>query len=417
MNFVIYAIPAFLLLILLEIYLDWRYQRHTYRFNDAINSLNLGMMSQVTGIAQKTVQFSAYLLVFDHIALWNLGRDSWWIWPFAFIAYDFCYYWFHRVSHEINLFWAGHVVHHQSEEYNLSTALRQSSGTFLGFLFYLPMALIGIEPYVLVTVGSLNLIYQFWVHTRHIHQMPAWYETIFVTPSNHRVHHAQNPIYMNKNHGGVFIVWDRLFGTFQPELEQEPVIFGVTKPLASWNPVWANLDVYWSLAKDSWRTEKWADKLKVWFKKTGWRPADVRKAYPNKRFDPYQQVKFDSPLSTRQKLYVALQHLTLIALVLQFILASATMSHSGILQGAALLVFTLFCQGYYQQQRSYLLVLETGKNLLLTALYYLYQGPDSAPYLLLWLLLASLLLVMSQSQKNKTIKQHHDRGDYESQQQ
>lgn len=396
MNIILFAIPLFLSLILLELYLDWRAQKQTYRFNDAINSLNLGMMSQVMGVAYKTLQFSVYVLIFQHLAPWSLGADSLWVYLFAFVAYDFCYYWFHRISHEINLFWAGHVVHHQSEEYNLSTALRQSSGGFFSFIFYLPLALIGIEPLVLLTVGSLNLVYQFWVHTRHINRMPEWYEAVFVTPSNHRVHHAQNPIYMNKNHGGVFILWDRWFGTFQDELPEEPVIFGITKPLQSWNPVWANLDTYWALIKDSWRTGAYRDKFKVFFSKTGWRPADVRKQFPNKFSNPYQQVKFDTPLNAAQKVYVFLQHLTLIGLVLYFLLSAAAFSVSTIWAGAVVIVFCLFCLGYYQQQRQHALLLEVGKNLALVLLALYWFGAAATWPAVGWLLLISVVLLRGQ---------------------
>lgn len=396
MNIILFAIPLFLTLILLELYLDWRAQKQTYRFNDTINSLNLGMMSQIMGVAYKTLQFSVYVLVFEYLAPWSLGTEALWVYLFAFVAYDFCYYWFHRMSHEINLFWAGHVVHHQSEEYNLSTALRQSSGGFFGFIFYLPLALVGIEPLVLLTVGSLNLVYQFWVHTRHINRMPDWYEAVFVTPSNHRVHHAQNPIYMNKNHGGVFILWDRWFGTFQPELAEEPVIFGITKPLQSWNPVWANLDTYWALIKDSWRTAAWRDKFKVFFSKTGWRPADVRKKFPSKFSNPYQQVKFDTPLHSAQKIYAFLQHLTLIGMVLYFLLAAAHFDLLTIWAGCALLVFCLFCLGYYQQQRRYAAWLENGKNLMLVVLAVQWFGSAAIVPALAWWLLQSATLLYSQ---------------------
>ena len=394
MSLIIYAIPLFFALILLELWLDWRKQKLTYRFNDALNSLNLGMMSQITAVALKTIQISFYVLIYQNISPIQLGLDSMWVWAFAFIAYDFSYYWFHRMSHEINVLWAGHVVHHQSEEYNLTTALRQTSGGFFGFMFYLPMALIGIDPYMLVTVGSLNLIYQFWVHTRHIKRMPAWYEAIFVTPSHHRVHHAQNPLYMNKNHGGVFILWDKWFGTFQAELDNEPVIFGITKPLASWNPIWANIDTYWALAKDSWRTERWQDKIAVWFKKTGWRPKDVRKKFPNKVFNPYQQVKFDSPLSQWQKIYAFSQHLTLIAVVLYYLLMAPSFDNTTIIIGCFFLLSMLFCQGYYQQQRSQHVLIELTKNvLLLVGLSFLI--PQSVLILItaLWLPITTFLLL------------------------
>ncbi len=157
----------------------------------------------------------------------------------AFVVYDFCYYWLHRLGHERNILWAAHSVHHQSEEYNLSTALRQTStGFLLSWIFYLPLAVLGVPLAVFITVAALNLLYQFWVHTRHIPKL-GWYEGFFVTPSNHRAHHAQNPLYMDRNYGGVFILWDRLFGTFQQEDDAEPPVFGVTRPLASWNPLWA----------------------------------------------------------------------------------------------------------------------------------------------------------------------------------
>ena len=394
MSLIIYAIPLFFALILLELWLDWRKQKLTYRFNDALNSLNLGMMSQITAVALKTIQISFYVLIYQNISPIQLGLDSMWVWAFAFIAYDFSYYWFHRMSHEINVLWAGHVVHHQSEEYNLTTALRQTSGGFFGFMFYLPMALIGIDPYMLVTVGSLNLIYQFWVHTRHINRMPAWYEAIFVTPSHHRVHHAQNPLYMNKNHGGVFILWDKWFGTFQAELDNEPVIFGITKPLASWNPIWANIDTYWALAKDSWRTERWQDKIAVWFKKTGWRPKDVRKKFPNKVFNPYQQVKFDSPLSQWQKIYAFSQHLTLIAVVLYYLLMAPSFDNTTIIIGCFFLLSMLFCQGYYQQQRSQHVLIELTKNvLLLVGLSFLIPQSVLIMITALWLPITTFLLL------------------------
>jgi sterol desaturase/sphingolipid hydroxylase (fatty acid hydroxylase superfamily) len=404
MSLIIYAIPLFFALILLELWLDWRKQKLTYRFNDALNSLNLGMMSQITAVALKTIQISFYVLIYQNISPIQLGLDSMWVWAFAFIAYDFSYYWFHRMSHEINVLWAGHVVHHQSEEYNLTTALRQTSGGFFGFMFYLPMALIGIDPYILVTVGSLNLIYQFWVHTRHINRMPAWYEAIFVTPSHHRVHHAQNPLYMNKNHGGVFILWDKWFGTFQAELDNEPVIFGITKPLATWNPIWANIDTYWALAKDSWRTERWQDKIAVWFKKTGWRPKDVRKKFPNKVFNPYQQVKFDSPLSSWQKIYAFSQHLTLIAVVLYYLLMAPSFDNTTIIIGCFFLLGMLFCQGYYQQQRSQHVLIELAKNvLLLVGLSFLIPQSVLIMITAMWLPLTTVLLLAGARKQTDTM--------------
>jgi len=201
------------------------------------------------------------------------------------VMYDFCYYWLHRLGHERTILWAAHVAHHQSEDYNLTSALRQTSTGFLfGWIFYIPMYLLGIPAEVVVTVGALNLIYQFWVHTQHIGKL-GWYEWIFVTPSNHRVHHAQNDIYLDRNYGGLFIIWDRLFGTYQEELDAEPVVYGIRGPLQSWNPVRALTHIYCDMAQDCWRTRRWRDKLKIWFARTGWRPADVAQRYPREKTD------------------------------------------------------------------------------------------------------------------------------------
>jgi alkylglycerol monooxygenase len=185
--------------------------------------------------------------------------------------------------------------------------LRQSGSSFLSWIFYLPMAILGFDAITLITVGSLNLIYQFWVHTRHIPKM-GWYEWVFVTPSNHRVHHAQNQVYIDRNYGGVFILWDRIFGSFQEELETEKPIYGIRKALKSWNPLWANVHVYAQLLKDCWHAKRWQDKLLIWFKRTGWRPADVEQNYPLSKVDLTQFRKFDIQLSLMNKFYSLLQY-------------------------------------------------------------------------------------------------------------
>lgn len=307
MDYVLYAVPFFFLLIGLELLADrWR-GMHTYRLADALNSLSAGVLSQATGLLTKVLGLLTYAFAWEHLALFDLSDSSLWVWLFAFVLYDFCYYWNHRLGHERNVLWAAHAVHHQSEDYNLSTALRQTSTGFIfGWIFYLPMAVLGVPPLVFLTVAALNLLYQFWVHTRHIPKL-GWFEWLFITPSNHRVHHAQNPVYMDRNYGGVFIVWDRIFGTFQEELDAEPVIFGVTVPLASWNPLWANLQVYAGLWNDARRASSWWDKLRIWFMPTGWRPADVAARYPQAKADLSQFRKFEVPLTRAAQLYALLQ--------------------------------------------------------------------------------------------------------------
>ena len=292
---IVLATPVFFALIALEFAVGLARGRNTYRLNDSLNSIGLGVMSQVTGVFGKLLRIGLYALVFEHLALWRLGADSPWVWLFALLFYDFCYYWLHRGGHRVAVLWAAHVVHHQSEDYNLGTALRQtSSGFLLGWLFYLPMAVAGVPPLVFGTVALVDLLYQFWVHTQQIDRL-GWFDRWFCSPSNHRVHHAVNDVYLDKNYGGILIVWDRLFGTFKDEMEAEPCVYGTRAPLQSWNPLWANLQVYRDLAVDSWRAGSWADKLRVWIKPPGWRPADVAVRWPKPAFDIGAVSRFDPP--------------------------------------------------------------------------------------------------------------------------
>ena len=353
MNYVLYAIPFFFLLIALELVADrWR-GLSTYRLSDSLNSLSAGVLSQASGLLTKGFGLVFYLLVWEHIALFELSADAWWVWVFAFVLYDFCYYWAHRIGHERNVFWAAHVVHHQSEDYNLTTALRQTStGFILGWIFFLPMALLGIPPLVLLTVGALNLLYQFWVHTRHVPKL-GWLEWIFITPSNHRVHHAQNPIYMDRNYGGVFIIWDRLLGTFQEELDEEPVVFGVTTPLASWNPLWANLHYYAQLWRDALHAASWWDKLRIWFMPTGWRPDDVAARYPLVKSELSQFVKFDIPLTAGQKIYATLQFAGYVLGTTWLLVVAAEHGFGDTLIGWCWAAFGLYSIGVWLENRAW----------------------------------------------------------------
>jgi sterol desaturase/sphingolipid hydroxylase (fatty acid hydroxylase superfamily) len=307
MNVILYAVPFFFLLIIIEVIMEKIKGTDYYRLNDSMNSLTAGVLSRMTGIVKQLFPLTVYVMAYEQLALFQL-TPSWWVWVIAFVLYDFCYYWNHRLGHEMNILWAAHVVHHSSEEYNLTTALRQSGSSLFSWIFYLPMAILGFDPIVLITVASFNLIYQFWVHSRHIPKL-GYYEWIFVTPSNHRAHHAQNSIYLDCNYGGVFIIWDRLFGTFQEELDSEKPIYGIRKALQSWNPLWANVHVYSQLFKDCWHAKRWQDKLLIWFKRTGWRPADVEQNYPLIKVDLTKFKKFDVQLSLMNKFYSLLQYL------------------------------------------------------------------------------------------------------------
>ena len=299
MNFVTYAIPFFLLLIVIELAWGWSKGNNTYRVNDSLNSLSLGLLSTVT----KFVFLNIGLLVFSRIeqnyAVWAFDMTSYAHWLVGLLFYDFLYYWFHRISHERQFFWGSHVVHHQSEDYNLSTALRQTSTSFLTtWVFFIPCFFLGMPIYMYVSIATAQLIYQFWVHTQHIPKL-GFIEWFMVTPSNHRVHHAQNKDYIDKNYGGLLIVWDRLFGTFKEEDEQLKPIYGIRSPLNSWNPLWANIHIFISMARDAWLTARWSDKVRVLWARTGWRPADVAARYPAEKSDLNNFNKYDPQLRVK----------------------------------------------------------------------------------------------------------------------
>jgi len=316
MSLILYAVPGFFALIALELLLERFKGTNYYRLNDALASLLTGTFSQIVGLGQKLIPFTLYIVVYKEFSLWTLP-DTALVWVLAFVLYDLSYYWYHRLGHEMNILWAAHVVHHSSEEYNLTTALRQTGTGFLGFIFYLPLAILGFDPLMIITVGALNLIYQFWVHTQHVGKL-GWLDRVFVTPSNHRAHHAQNDVYIDRNYGGVFILWDRLFGSFQEELDQDPPIFGIRGALSSWNPVWANMQIYKLLLQDALRTKSWWYKLTIWFRKTGWRPPDVVDAYPINKTPLSKFQKYHTEIPLCLKIYCILQYIstTLVALFL-----------------------------------------------------------------------------------------------------
>jgi sterol desaturase/sphingolipid hydroxylase (fatty acid hydroxylase superfamily) len=294
---IVLAMPVFLLLIALEWAWGVRRGRNTYRLSDALSSISLGLMSQLTGLLVTLFSIGIYTWVWQHAALWQLSPQSLWVWAVALLLYDFLYYWHHRLGHEVAVLWAAHVVHHQSEDYNLSTALRQtSSGFVLGWVFHLPMALLGFPPVVFATVALVDLLYQFWVHTQQVGRLGG-FDRWFCSPSNHRAHHAVNEVYLDRNYGGILMVWDRLFGTFQPELDSEPCVYGTRSPLRSWNPLWANVHTYAELWRESRLASRWTDRLQVWLRHPGWRPPEVARAHPKAAFEPAALRRYDPPLA------------------------------------------------------------------------------------------------------------------------
>lgn len=342
MDLIAIAVPFFLILILFEVIYGLVVGRNTYRVNDTINSLSMGTLSTLRGFA--VIGFSS--LIYDFIVtnyqLEQLPVQSTWTWITCFVGYDFAYYWKHRLGHEIALFWGSHVSHHQSEDYNLGTALRQTSIDFHGFLFYLPFFFLGFPAEIIFTVVSMNLIYQFWVHTQHVPTLGPL-EWIMVTPSNHRVHHARNDDYVDKNYGGVFIIWDRFFGTYQNELIEEIPIFGLRKPLNSWNPLWANIHVYWNLLADIKNTRNPMDKIKFPFKKPGWNPSENKNAGQTIQSD--LNNKFNPELKLPTKSYILSQFFITVTLSL---LAPSFVSELDYIQTLlfiGFLVFSLYTHG------------------------------------------------------------------------
>lgn len=288
---VVIAIPMYFILMAIEM-IALRFQKHPgYRLNDAITNINCGVISQVTGVFIKVLSIGIYTLIYEKLALFQIPNTVWTFFVLFFL-YDFCYYWAHRKSHEINLFWGGHVVHHSSEEYNLSVALRQSSTqTFWTFFFYFPLALLGFDPLLLILVSGINLLYQFWIHTETIGKM-GFFEKFMNTPSHHRVHHGRNPKYIDKNHGGTFIIFDKWFGTFQEE--EETPTYGITTPINSWNPLWINLSHYVTIKKELGMIHGLRDKIRYLFNKPGWLP-DYLGGYrapeePGEEFKKYNTV-------------------------------------------------------------------------------------------------------------------------------
>jgi len=313
-----WATPVFFALIALELLVAKLRGRSVYHSSDAINSLGLGVISQIVAVFSKLLTLGIYAWCVQRFALFALPASSVWVWITALLLYDFCYYWLHRAGHEVNILWAAHVVHHQSEDYNLSTALRQTgSGVLLGWLFYLPMAILGYPLEVFVVVALIDLLYQFWVHTELVGRL-GWFDRVFCSPSNHRAHHAVNDKYLDRNYGGILIVWDRLFGTFIEEDDTDPPVYGTRSPLRSWNPLWANAEVYWATAKDAWHARRWGDKLRVWLKPPGWRPADVAERFPKPAFDIGRQ-RFQPVLSRGMTIYGLVQFALLLGMAVQFL--------------------------------------------------------------------------------------------------
>lgn len=287
-NLIHYAIPFFVLTVLLEVILTVKVKLEHYEYKDALTSISMGLGNVLIGFLSKGISFAFFTLLYEY-KLFSIPF-TWWAWILLLFAEDFVYYWNHRIAHESRLFWASHVVHHSSQQYNLATALRQTwSGGFYTFIFWGPLALLGFHPVMIVMQMSVSLLYQYWIHTELIDKMPRWFEAVFNTPSHHRVHHATNPQYLDRNHAGIFIIWDRLFGTFEPEVA--PPVYGLVKNIETHNPVKVAFHEWYAVLHDFWFSKTTLGKKFLYFiKPPGWRhdgsgilSTDLRKAWEEKQ--------------------------------------------------------------------------------------------------------------------------------------
>lgn len=376
------SIPLFFGLIALELVVAKVRGDRVYRLNDSIADLSLGTASQLIGIFLAIATIAVYGWVGDRWSIQGLlgapawidrnpfprldrwlgfGIDGWALlsWATVFLLDDLAYYWVHRSSHQVNLLWAGHVVHHSSEEYNLAVALRQSSlhGLF-SWVFYLPLALVGIPVTMWIVCHGLNLIYQFWIHTREINRLPRWLEAFLNTPSHHRVHHGINPQYQDKNYAGVFIIWDRLFGTFEPEVE-EPV-YGITKPLASWNPVWANLHYWADLGRRARSASRMSDKVRLFLKPPGWNPPDLGGFVEAPEIGP-SPSKFAVAIPRRTQVYVLLQFAALLLMASLFLFNQESFTAWSRAAAASAIVASLLILGAMLDGRRWAVPAEVGR--------------------------------------------------------
>lgn len=264
-----WAVPGFVLLIVIEIAWARRRAPAAYEPRDTLSSLGFGLGSTVAGALTASLVLGLLLWLYQ-FRLFTIPW-SWWAWALCFILDDLAYYVFHRSAHRVRWFWASHVNHHSSQHYNLSTALRQTWTGFIAvsFIFRLPLVLIGFHPAMILFCGAVNLIYQFWIHTEAIKRFPKWFEAVMNTPSHHRVHHATNPRYLDRNYAGVFIIWDRMFGTFTPEVDTDPPHYGIVKQLGTFNLLWGVFHEWVGIARDVWRAP-WRHKLSYVWREPGW---------------------------------------------------------------------------------------------------------------------------------------------------
>jgi alkylglycerol monooxygenase len=352
------AVPVFFLLIGIE--LAWAKKRgvRVYRFNDALTDLSCGVSSQIVIIFWAALQLAIYAFVYEHARLITLADQGRWVpWVVAFIGVDFLYYWWHRLSHEVNFLWAAHVVHHQSEDYNLAVALRQSVITsWTALPFYLPLAILGVPTLVFAIVHALSTIYQFWIHTELVGKMRGPIDWIVNLPSHHRVHHAINPQYLDKNYGATLVIWDRLFGTYEEEVEKP--VYGITKPLSSFNPIWAQVHYWFEMADMTRAAQGFGEKARVWIASPKWKPT----GYVVEGVPPItSRTKYDHTPSRGRLGYVAVQFTLVLAQTFFLMMYHRVIPHTPLVMGSVSVLGGLLAFGALIEGKPWGPLVEAGR--------------------------------------------------------
>ena len=368
-----YAIPVFFVLIGLELLVARHRGLQAYHFHDAITDLSCGIGSRIAGVGGKALGLVGYSAVWHLTAIFTVEPD-WWSWVAVIVGVDFCYYWLHRAGHRVNVVWAGHVVHHQSEDYNLAVALRQSWYIpFVEWIFYLPLAVLGFPPVMYLAATAINTLYQFWIHTETIGRMGPL-EWVFNTPSHHRVHHGTNPEYIDKNYGGITIIWDRLFGTF--EAEKAEVVYGTIKPLRSWNPLWANVANWVTMAQTLRSARGLTDVIAILFGPSGWTPDGIA---PPPRVSRATQDKYGVEATAAINWYVGVSYLNAVMATVVFMAVTNTAPPAHLLVLGALVLAGIVAWGGLFERRRWAPVVETAR-LILTPIGVWYVGGGHPVY-------------------------------------
>lgn len=366
------VVPIFFLLFFVEKGFEWYLGKNVIRALDSVSSFSSGITNVVKDVLGLSIGILSYNWLVQHLAVAHV-QATWAVYLIAFIAVDFQGYWVHRWSHEVNFLWNRHIIHHSSEEFNLSCALRQSISSIINYftILLIPAALLGVPVEVIAVVGPIHLFLQYWYHTQLIGKM-GFLEYIIITPSQHRVHHAINAEYMDKNYGQVLSVWDRWFGTFQEEMPEIKPVYGVSRPVRTWNPIKINFLHAWLMLKDAWRTRSWYDKIRVWFMPTGWRPADVAERYPVfKIADVYHFDKYDTPATTAFKTWAWIQLFFNYFLLVYFFANLGKIGSPGVFYYGAFLFAGVFAYTELMDRSRYAIYFELTKSLV--GLYLIWQ--------------------------------------------